>query len=279
MASIVGADLFDFDCPNKYYDISEPRTVLNEKENQEWFHSDHPMHEPHDTNVLLEAEQVVKQRPSLLKNGGVAARIPQPSRKSDISESALQRMNMPPPVKTSVVPIIFSKTIAGSKRALSQSVDSSGSCSDAEPSGPKTIKSIVKQPASGNGSSINKANSNVSMSSKLEEYRQTKKVQVVKTGSGKSTVLKKPTSSQTIANKSSQSGSKKEAFKINQDMLDILKRHNEKFVAAPLYEPPRHSVRDVRKWEKVNGKSWGSLTPEERESANKDITIMKSNVS
>eukprot|EP01017_Pseudomicrothorax_dubius_P045361 TRINITY_DN7833_c0_g1_i2.p1 TRINITY_DN7833_c0_g1~~TRINITY_DN7833_c0_g1_i2.p1 ORF type:complete len:197 (+),score=24.58 TRINITY_DN7833_c0_g1_i2:291-881(+) len=38
-----------------------------------------------------------------------------------------------------------------------------------------------------------------------------------------------------------------------------------------LYEPPKHSSRVIRKWEKVSGKSWYSLNPEERETANQEI--------
>lgn len=62
------------------------------------------------------------------------------------------------------------------------------------------------------------------------------------------------------------------------DMLLMLRRHNEKFVPSSQYEPPRHSVRDVRKWEKVTGRVWSTLTPDERTKANYDISQMKSNI-
>jgi hypothetical protein len=59
------------------------------------------------------------------------------------------------------------------------------------------------------------------------------------------------------------------------DMLNLLRRHNERFVPPTKYEPSRHSVRDVRKWEKISGTEWATLTPEARVSANEEIMKMK----
>ena len=58
-------------------------------------------------------------------------------------------------------------------------------------------------------------------------------------------------------------------------MMELLKKHNKRFAPIPIYEPPRHSVRDVRKWEKSSGKTWLSLKPEEREVVNAEIESMK----
>jgi hypothetical protein len=55
----------------------------------------------------------------------------------------------------------------------------------------------------------------------------------------------------------------------------MLKKHNKKIAPQPTYEPPRHSVRDVRKWESMSGKLWANLRPEEREEANEQITKLK----
>jgi hypothetical protein len=63
--------------------------------------------------------------------------------------------------------------------------------------------------------------------------------------------------------------------KENSDMLDMLKEHNKKFRPVALYEPSRHSVRDVRRWERSTGLSWASLAPDQRESANSDILKLK----
>ena len=61
----------------------------------------------------------------------------------------------------------------------------------------------------------------------------------------------------------------------NTAMMELLKKHNKRFAPIPIYEPPRHSVRDVRKWEKSSGKTWLSLRPEEREVVNAEIENMK----
>lgn len=59
------------------------------------------------------------------------------------------------------------------------------------------------------------------------------------------------------------------------DILKILKQHNEQFGKKAVYEPARHSVRDVRAWEKQSGKIWATLSTEDRESANQEILRMK----
>jgi hypothetical protein len=58
-------------------------------------------------------------------------------------------------------------------------------------------------------------------------------------------------------------------------LKQLLKAHNAKFVPVPAYEPPKHSVREVRNWEKLTGKLWCELKPEERQAANDEISRMK----
>ena len=59
------------------------------------------------------------------------------------------------------------------------------------------------------------------------------------------------------------------------DLSVMLKMHNQKFKSPALYEPSRHSVRDIRKWEKATGKCWANLSSEEREGANSAIAREK----
>lgn len=62
----------------------------------------------------------------------------------------------------------------------------------------------------------------------------------------------------------------------NEKSLELLlKQHNARFAPVPAYEPPRYSVRDVRKWEKLTNKVWSDLKPEEREKANEEIGKLK----
>lgn len=274
-------DSFEFDCPSKYYyDISA------EKENSKcsigdtaWFFRQHPLHEPQDMSIAEDLDLNSKKRPSLLKTGAAVARIFPNGRKSEGTDSAVQRAKtcLNPPVKTAVVPTTFVKPISGSKRPLSQSVDSTSSASDTTHRDIRTATNNASKNLSYSSPKLTtaaklKQGSNNSMSSKLEEYRQSKKPVAIKPMAA-SGAVKRPNSSK-AATKALIS-EKHSASTDDQDMLDILKRHNEKFAAAPLYEPSRHSVRDVRKWEKINGKSWSSLSPEEREAANKDIACMK----
>ena len=61
----------------------------------------------------------------------------------------------------------------------------------------------------------------------------------------------------------------------NEDVLERLKKHNERFSVIAAYEPSRHSARDVRDWERDQGKLWSDLTPSQRAVANRQITEMK----
>jgi hypothetical protein len=58
-------------------------------------------------------------------------------------------------------------------------------------------------------------------------------------------------------------------------MAALLKKHNAQFQMPSVYEPPRHSVRDLRRWEKQNGRMWATMNPTEREQANREIEDMK----
>lgn len=59
------------------------------------------------------------------------------------------------------------------------------------------------------------------------------------------------------------------------DIAILLRQHNERFRPEAAYEPSRHSMRDVRRWEQETGKTWSQLTPKERERANKAIDDTK----
>lgn len=71
------------------------------------------------------------------------------------------------------------------------------------------------------------------------------------------------------------SGSNNQQTDLEKSLEMLLKEHNAKFAPVPVYEPPKHSVRDVRKWEKMSGRLWSDLKPEEREKVNEEIGQMK----
>ena len=58
--------------------------------------------------------------------------------------------------------------------------------------------------------------------------------------------------------------------------MELLAEHNrrvrQKQRKAPKYVPMKHSMKDVRAWEKKAGKKWYSLGPSERELANAEIS-------
>ncbi|GAB9471484.1 hypothetical protein Gpo141_00008693 [Globisporangium polare] len=55
------------------------------------------------------------------------------------------------------------------------------------------------------------------------------------------------------------------------DLQELLAKHNKKFKSTHTYQPPQHSVRDVRVWEKQTQQSYYNLSPEDRVTANLEI--------
>ena len=257
----IPVDLFDFDCPSTYFDLSAGRDDRLKALDDAWFHQAHPLHEPQKILAKEDGESTSTKRVSVLKAGGSNLRVPQTNRKAEVIE------NLPAPSKTTAVVTTFPKTTTGKKRSLPHSNDTGISSVKKNTTEP-IIESLnnmkdnkISTPGGSSGGSM-------CMSSKLEEYRQKKSAQLEKKKIV--TTEKKPSAKNVTTKKSAAVVSEDQA------MLDMLKKHNEKFAAVPLYEPPRHSVRDVRKWEKLNGKAWSSLSPEEREVANKQISALKS---
>ncbi|CAI5729258.1 unnamed protein product [Peronospora effusa] len=63
--------------------------------------------------------------------------------------------------------------------------------------------------------------------------------------------------------------------KTMRDWQELLKRHNNKFKTVHTYEPPQHSVREVKQWERETKKTYYALSVEERAQANEEITVWK----
>lgn len=63
----------------------------------------------------------------------------------------------------------------------------------------------------------------------------------------------------------------------SEELVKRLRQHNEQFLPkSKAFEPSRHSVRDVRAWERSSGKVWATLSNDERETANSEILALKS---
>ncbi|KAL7690397.1 hypothetical protein Plhal304r1_c012g0046301 [Plasmopara halstedii] len=56
---------------------------------------------------------------------------------------------------------------------------------------------------------------------------------------------------------------------------ELLKQHNKKFKTKHTYEPPHHSVRDVKQWERETKQSFYAMSADERVRANQEIAIWK----
>eukprot|EP00742_Colponemidia_sp_Colp-10_P009549 GILJ01010425.1.p1 GENE.GILJ01010425.1~~GILJ01010425.1.p1 ORF type:complete len:309 (+),score=54.54 GILJ01010425.1:29-955(+) len=67
---------------------------------------------------------------------------------------------------------------------------------------------------------------------------------------------------------------KRETDMDDEELFAMLAAHNQKFKPKAKYEPRKFSVKDVKQWELDSGKSWYTLSPEEREVANKEIEAL-----
>ncbi|KAI9912604.1 hypothetical protein PsorP6_006574 [Peronosclerospora sorghi] len=68
---------------------------------------------------------------------------------------------------------------------------------------------------------------------------------------------------------------KRKASREEKTIRELLKKHNKKIKTAHAYEPSRHSVREVKQWEREMKKSYYALSVEERVRANQEITLWK----
>jgi hypothetical protein len=136
----------------------------------------------------------------------------------------------------------------------------------------KELRTSEKENAGINRSYIVKAISKPTVSKKTKPEARLPAAAPVKAGA-----VQKPKPSRTHT--CSVAATQKDQCNDQQEMLDMLKKHNEKFAPVSLYEPPRHSVRDIRKWERHSGQVWSSLKPDERGVVNEQISDMKKNKS
>lgn len=252
----MSADLmFEFSCPSSYFDLSQSHNSNAEESsgNLDWFLQDHPLHEPiirpqNDTNTTL------KKKSAVLSNAS-AMRVSQPKRIE--SECHKNKSALITATKTAAVVSTFEKS--SMKRSITTL--------ETENSATQGIIQNQSNKRSNSSKTVEIAvdSKPMDMGSKLEEYR-LKKAQT--SVNGKNNIAPPSKSAVSVKNAKSKTDE-------NKCMLEILKKHNEKFAVAPLYEPSRHSVRDVRKWEKQTGKIWANLSPEEREIVNRDISKQK----
>lgn len=269
--------MFDFDCPSRYFDLSSvdssrARLSIGREDGEagsicsvgddelQWFETVHPSHEAMESQqstFALSAHSDISQSMPKGRSGGIRSgavlRVNIKSSGYDHSEPPARKV----PTKTAVALVSFENSQPDNRKG-----------SDSAPLNLKLLKKDEpnkKPPA---------PSQTVNMKSKLEEYK-TKKASQSSAGTTTKTAVASTKPVGPVAKKAVPISSGKTSAADNDDMLTLLKKHNEKFAAVPIYEPPMHSVRDVRNWERSTGRAWASLTAEERSHANKEITEMK----
>jgi hypothetical protein len=260
--------LFEFDCQGSYYiDIMQYTSHLrnNRVVNDEWFKQAHPMHEPGNNISHGEKESAVimKKTSSVLKNTTNVLRVAQVSKKKEPDVSSVTA-----PTKTTAKIQVF-RNVTGQKRHISTDQENDGEQLSSSAKRPNT-----QVPAN---SGIAEAVS-IDMSTKLEEYRLQKKKfsqdnKKIDTKQNQAHVSQRMNAA--VKPKGKLTCNNLKQSQDDQEMLELLMKHNKKFVEPTLYEPSRHSVRDVRRWEKESGKIWSTLNPSDREIANKQISAYK----
>lgn len=248
---------FDFDCP-KYYinliiDNELTNNSFNEKENNEnmeWFSVLHPKHEPEIRTTSSE----------------------------NFSSSERNKVTVP------LVHFNKKQNLTSRKRSILEKPETLEKV-DIAPT--KKLKSSLQNNHITNinqNNISNNNNNNTTINFKMKNIEKNKNLS--KGNGNMNIIVNKSTNRNTssidsninkIKQKKSTNNNYNSTNNMNQDfnekeMLNLLRRHNEKFVPAPLYEPPKHSVRDIRQWEKKTGKLWCNLKPQERELVNEEIS-------
>lgn len=265
--------LFTFDCASRVYDLSRTDLLTDEvkMEFDAWFkvpHEEAPK-APNDEalfQMLLSPQKAPLQKENISENQLRA-------RKRSIGELTQTSSSLPKAARvmtgTSSASTLVSRpvksvrsnaavsNVSGAVRpaAVMKSTPSLGARAGSSPR-PRPTTSVASS------SSVSNATTNPPTNSETAKNRlQTKAVSILKSRS-------------VSAGKTRPAGAKPAAapaFSIEQ----LLKEHNAKFAPVPVYEPPKHSVRDVRKWEKLSGRQWCELKPEERQSVNEEIARLK----
>lgn len=255
---------FAFDCPSNYYELSSLsiRSKLCEAEIENWFSIAHEA--PSEPNNIfdelqkrddLEKENCPNElRPiSNKRKRSLSSKVESPtdSRKENHLQTTKAR---------NIVPVTQSSCALKSSKLPKFKSDNHCNISKTD------VKSLSHKP------------STISLSA---ESQQPKTAIPTRNVVKSSHIIRKPLenkSSSSSTGKSNQSliKDKKKAVSIPEKSLEeLLREHNSRFVPPPVYIPPKYSVRDVRKWEKLTGKSWSELKPEEREKANDEIGQLK----
>lgn len=264
---------FEFDCPHNFIDLQACHRSSIPVEHDTWFQVYHPEHD--EQNELPIMNEKARSLDSRLNKGSTrsitkkAALNSKDELEKEIRQFNKKRTAAPQPPQTKPFTrgkamkidvqekenqrmVISDLTVEEELRRINSAVTDT-----------RTIAPIrsFHLPKGTSDSDMNVNSSQARIQAKLAEYKLSK-----------SEGLKCSKSSKSLT----KSHFPKEK-KAEDDLVSLLKRHNNQFSKSTSYEPSRHSVRDVRAWEKAKGKVWAHLSMEDRELANAEILAMKQN--
>jgi hypothetical protein len=240
--------LFDFACQDKWTLLSFEEISAADPNIDPWFREQHLEHEHDHPHPHVRSSATINST-SRHSTDDPRQREAESRRSMDLHLSSEHRM--PPAMKKSESQGSVSASSAQIKENRSSNSRPSASSSIRDPK-KMMIKRVIGLPK------------------ELEANQPVKKVKQsvvastmhVKQSSSKKTV---------IAGKAGPGGMLKE---VDSEMVEALRQHNIKFAPPAVYEPALHSLKDVRRWEKSTGKIWSQLSIEEKEKANKEISIL-----
>lgn len=289
MAEIVGN--FSFDCPTKAYDLSNKDWLTDDVKSDfdKWFEIAHeempkaPSDEEFFAKLLNPTKEVNEN--NMNDSNTLSSKVARKRSIGDISGPA------PNATKSLRNPVTLASnatrpTKLARPNAPAASSSSSGGLGVTRPTQSSTLRASSVTTAAAMRSGSAPRSSRVSSGSALNEgaskapvVRQpAPPVQAVNKLRSTSAGKPRPPSSVTSNTGKPAAAAKKSVTKEEDNSLELLlKAHNAKFVPVPAYEPPKYSVRDVRKWEKLTGRLWCELKPEERQAANDEIGRLKEN--
>lgn len=287
MTEIVGN--FSFDCPTKAYDLSNKDWLTDDVKSDfdKWFeiaHEELPK-APSDEEFFEKLLNPTKEgnENSMNDSNTVSSKVARKRSIGDISGSALNT------TKSLRNPVVLASNGARPTKLARPNApatsSSSGGLGVTRPTQSSTLRASSvttaaamrsgSAPRSSRLSSGSTSNEGVSKAPVVRQPAQP--VQAVNKLRSTSAGKTRPPPS-VSSNVGKPAAAKKSAAKEEDNSLELLlKAHNAKFVPVPAYEPPKYSVRDVRKWEKLTGKLWCELKPEERQAANDEIGRLKEN--
>lgn len=289
---------FDFDCPAFAYDLSASvftaETILR---HEGWFRESHELHES-TPNTGLPAKSKVGDKENVTNpnvNSEAAAAVPLNAFSAKIARVPTIESSVVAPVPAAGGPKGGPKVPVTSKRPVSLSSvtkkDSSGGSAGAPkarvpgqgsgPVGPRAAKGTTAvsggSTMSGGRPVVSRSSTTIPSSAPAPAPAKTSK----RPREGGTGVAGRPgpgpsssavSSFGSVARPAVATGASRNC---DDDLMAMLRTHNKQACPAHTYEPARHSVRDVRKWERASGRTWAELKPDERERANREIDERK----